>query len=64
MADLKHPRHFGDNLKGQIADLINTEKTKSGMMWKYGLGKGTVDRWVKAIGGLGSPHAVAKRAPE
>ena len=64
MADPKHPRHFSDDFKRQIVELINAGKPKSDVMREYDLCKSTVDRWVKAINGSGSPHAADNRTPE
>lgn len=64
MADPKHPRHFSDDFKRQIVELINAGKPKSDVMREYDLCKSTVGRWVKAINGSGSPHAADNRTPE
>lgn len=64
MADPKHPRHFSDDFKRQIVELINAGKPKSNVMRGCDLCKSTVDRWVKAINGSGSPHAADNRTPE
>lgn len=57
MADPKHPRHFSVDFKRQIVELISVGKPKSDVMREYDLCKSTVDRWVKAINGSGSPRA-------
>ncbi len=44
MADPKHPRHFSDDIKRQIVELINAGKPKSDVMREYDLYKSTVDR--------------------
>lgn len=64
MADPKHPRHFSDDFKRQIMEPINAGKPKSDVMRECDLRKSTVDRWVKAINGSGSPHAADNRTPE
>ncbi len=64
MADPKHPKHFSDDFKRQIVELINAGKPKSDVMRECDLRKSTVDRWVKAINGSGSPHAADNRTPE
>ena len=43
MADPKHPRHFTDEFKRQIVELINAGKPKSDLMPEYDLCKSTVD---------------------
>lgn len=64
MADPKHLRHFTDEFKRQIVELINAGKPKSDVMREYDLCKSAVDRWVKAINASGSPRAVDNRTPE
>ncbi len=64
MADPKHPRHFTDEFKRQIVELINAGKPKSDVMREYDLCKSTVDRWVKAINASGPPRAADNRTPE
>ena len=64
MADPKHPRHFTDEFKRQIVELINAGKPKSDAMREHDLCKSTVDRWVKAINASGSPRAADNRTPE
>ena len=64
MADPKHPRHFTDEFKRQIVDLVNAGKPKADVMREYDLSKSTVDRWVKSINATGSPHAADNRTPE
>ena len=49
MADPKHPRHFTDEFKRQIVELVNAGKPKADVMREYDLSKSTVDRWVKSI---------------
>ena len=55
MADPKHPRHFTDEFKRQIVELVSAGKPKSDVMREYDLSESTVDRWGKAINRLGSP---------
>ena len=55
MADPKHPRHFTDEFKRQIVELVSAGKPKSDVMREYDLSESTVDRWVKAINRSGSP---------
>lgn len=64
MADPKHPRHFTDEFKRQIVELVSAGKPKSDVMREYDLSESTVDRWVKAINRSGSPHAADNRTPE
>lgn len=64
MADPKHPRHFTDEFKRQIVELVNAGKPKADVMREYDLSKSTVDRWVKSINATGSPHAADNRTPE
>lgn len=37
MADPKHPRHFTDEFKRQIIELVNAGKPKADVMWDAGL---------------------------
>lgn len=64
MADPKHPRHFTDEFKRQIVELVNAGKPKADVMREYDLSKSTVDRWVKSINATGSPRAADNRTPE
>ena len=64
MADPRHPRHFTDDFKRQIVELVNAGKPKADVMREYDLSKSTVDRWVKAINATGSPRAADNRTPE
>ena len=64
MAGPKHPRHFTDEFKRQIVELINAGKPKSDAMREHDLRKSTVDRWVKAINASDSPRAADNRTPE
>ena len=64
MADPRHPRHFTDDFKRQIVELVNAGKPKADVMCEYDLSKSTVDRWVKAINATGSPRAADNRTPE
>lgn len=64
MADPKHPRHFTDEFKRQIVELVNAGKPKADVMREYDLSKSTVDRWVKSINATGSPYAADNRTPE
>ncbi len=64
MADPKHPRHFTDEFKRQIVELVNAGKPKADVMREYDLSKSTVDRWVKSINATESPHAADNRTPE
>ena len=64
MADPKHPRHFTDEFKRQIASLYNAGKPPSEIMREYDLGKSTVERWIKSINATGSPRAADNRTPE
>lgn len=63
MADPKHPRHFTDEFKRQIVELVNAGKPKADVMREYDLSKSTVDRRVKSINATGSPHAADNRTP-
>ena len=64
MADPKHPRHFTDEFKRRIVELVNAGKPKADVMREYDLSKSTVDRWVESINESGSPHAADNRTPE
>lgn len=64
MADPKHPRHFTDEFKRQIVELVNAGKPKADVMRECDLSKSTVSRWVKSINAMGSPHAADNRTPE
>ena len=64
MADPKHPRHFTDEFKRQIAEPVNAGKSKADVMRRYDPSKSTADRWVKSINATGSPHAADNRTPE
>ncbi len=64
MADPRRPRHFTDDFKRQIVELVNAGKPKADVMREYDLSKSTVDRWVKAINATGSPRAADNRTPE
>lgn len=64
MADPKHPRHFTDEFKRQIVELVNAGKPKADVMREYDLSKSTVDRWVESTNATGSPHAADNRTPE
>lgn len=64
MADPKHPRHFTDDFKRQIASLYNAGKPPSEIMREYDLGSTTLRRWINSINATGSPHAADDRTPE
>ena len=64
MADPKHPRHFTDELKGQIASLCNAGKPPSEIMREHDLGSTTLRRRINSIDATGSPHAADSRTPE
>lgn len=49
MADSKHPRHFTDEFKRRIVELVNAGKPKADVMREYDQSKSTVDRWVESI---------------
>ena len=64
MADPKHPGHFTDEFKRQIAEPVNAGKPKADVMRRYDPSKSTADSWVKSINAAGSPHAADNRTPE
>lgn len=64
MADPKHPRHFADEFKRQIASLYNAGKPPSEIMRGYDLGSTTLRRRISSINATGSPHAADNRTPE
>lgn len=64
MADPKHPRHFTDEFKRQMIELVNAGKPKADVMREHDLPKSAVDRWVKSINATGLPHAADNRTPE
>ena len=55
MRDPRHPRHFTDEFKRQIVELVNAGKPKADVMREYDLSKSTVDRWVKSINATVGP---------
>ena len=55
MADPKHPRHFTDEFKRQIASLYNAGKPPSEIMREHDLGSTTLRRWINSINATGSP---------
>ena len=55
------PRHFTDELKRQIVELVNARKSKADAMRKCDLSKSTVGRWVKSIQRCGI--AACRRQP-
>ena len=64
MADPKHPRHFTDDFKRQVASLYNAGKPPSEIMREYDLGSTTLRRRIDSINATGSPHAADDRTPE
>lgn len=64
MADPKHPRHFTDEFKRQIASLYNAGKPPSEIMREYDLGSTTLRRRINSINAAGSPRAADNRTPE
>ena len=64
MADPKHPRHFTEEFKRQIADLYNNGKPAHEIMAEYDLCKSTLRRWINAINATGSSRAADNRTPE
>ena len=64
MADPKHPRHFTEAFKRQIADLYNHGKPAHEIMAEYDLCKSTLRRWINAINATGSSRAADNRTPE
>lgn len=44
MADPRRPRHFADEFKRQIVELVNAEKPKANVMREHDLPKSAVDR--------------------
>lgn len=63
MADPKHPRHFTDEFKRQIAPLYNAGKPPSEIMREHDLGSTTLRRRINSINATGSPHAADDRTP-
>ena len=63
MRDPRHPRHFTDEFKRQIVDLHSAGKPKREAMDECGLGKSTVERWIKSINATGSPRAADNPRP-
>lgn len=64
MADPKHPRHFTDDFKGQVASLYDAGKPPGEIMREHDLGSTTPRRWIDSINAAGSPHAADDRTPE
>ena len=64
MADPKHPRHFTDEFKRQIASLCSAGKPPSEIMREHDLGSTTLRRRIDSIDATGSPHAADNRTPE
>lgn len=64
MRDPKHPRHFTDEFKRQIAGPCNAGKPKREIMEEYDLGSTTLRRWINSINAPGSPHAADNRTPK
>ena len=63
MRDPRRPRHLADEFKRQIVGLHDAGKPKREIMEEYGLGKSTVERWIKSMNTTGSPRAADNRAP-
>ena len=64
MADPKHPRHFTDDFKRQVASLYDAGRPPGEIMREYDLGSTTPRRWIDSIDATGSPHAADDRTPE
>ena len=64
MADPKHPRHFTDESKRQIASLCSAGKPPSEIMREHDLGSTTLRRRIDSIDATGPPHAADNRTPE
>ncbi|MBM6868836.1 hypothetical protein [Collinsella tanakaei] len=63
MADPKHPGHFTDDFKRQIASLCNAGKPPSETMRECDLGSATPRRRIDSIDATGSPRAADNGAP-
>ena len=64
MADPKHPRHFTDDFKRQVASPYNAGRPPGETMREHDLGGTTPRRWISSINATGSPHAADNRTPE
>lgn len=64
MADPKHPRKFGEELKRQVVEMHDNGKPTSETLEEHDLGSSTFHRWVRAIHENGSTGASDNRAPE
>lgn len=64
MADPKHPRHFTDDFKRQVASLYNAGRPPGETVRERGLGSTAPRRWVDSINATGSPRAAYGRTPE
>lgn len=64
MRDPKHPRQFTEELRRQIVALADSGKPRAEVMREYGLGKSTLDRWIRRVHARGPTAAADNRTPE
>ncbi len=64
MADPKHPRHYEESFKRQIAQLYENGKPAREIKDEYDISHSTLHRWVQGIRDSGSTKAADNRTPE
>ena len=63
VADPKHPGHFTEESRRQMAKLHNGGKPPHEIMAEHGPGRSTLWRWISAISTTGSSRAADNRTP-
>lgn len=64
MRDPKHPRQFTEEFRRQIVALVDSCKPRAEVMREHGLGKSTLDRWIRRVRACGPTAAADNRTPE
>ena len=64
MRDPERPRQFAEEFRRQIVALADSGKPRAEVMREYGLGKSTLDRWIRRVRACGSAAAADNRTPE
>ena len=63
MADPKHPGHFTEESRRQIAELCNGGKPPHEIVAEHDLRRSALRRWISAINATGSSRAADSRPP-
>lgn len=64
MRDPKHPRQFTEEFRRRIVAPVDSGKPRAEVMREHGLGKSTLDRWIRRVHACGPTAAADNRTPE